>query len=336
MDVVNKLKKPLVSVIVPVYNVERYLERCLDSIVGQTYQNLEIVLVNDGSTDRSEEICLAYAQSDARICLINQKNQGPSAARNTGLDYIHGEYLTFVDSDDYLSLSFVELLLTRLLKDDVRLIVCDYDCPGEESAEVGTVYSGGPAPAHTLSRAGVFHAIRGHHENMRFTTVWGKLYCRTIFSSLRFDSGKLFEDALIAPKIYRQTDKICCVDLPLYHYVQSRDSILRENGVSAGAHPDLTAANLGWLEYFQAYGDRQFIRMSAGWVIDSAVNWCDILGPDSEERKAYLSAASREVLRITGKRVYTLRSVLYRISPRLYRRLRTHYHNRKAGDSGGS
>lgn len=98
---------PLVSVIIPVYNVEKYLARCLDSVVAQTYQNLEIILVNDGSTDASGEICRQYGQSDSRIRLFTQENQGLSAARNTGLDHMNGEYIVFVDSDDYISVHFV-------------------------------------------------------------------------------------------------------------------------------------------------------------------------------------------------------------------------------------
>lgn len=115
---------PLVSVIVPVCN-EKYLARYLDSIVNQPYQNIEIILVNDGSTDTSGEICRRYMQHDPRIRLFAQENRGLSAAHNTGLDHMNGEYIVFVDSDDYISVHFVEIMLNKLLKYDVKIAICD-------------------------------------------------------------------------------------------------------------------------------------------------------------------------------------------------------------------
>lgn len=118
--------QPLITVIVPVYNVEKYLRRCLDSIIGQTYQNLEILCIDDGSIDNSGEICEQYAARDARIKVIHQENQGLSTARNRGLDAAEGEYIAFVDSDDYILEDMYKKMLAKLLDYNVDLCVCQW------------------------------------------------------------------------------------------------------------------------------------------------------------------------------------------------------------------
>lgn len=120
------MRKPLISIIVPVYNVERYLNKCLDSIIHQTYNNLEIVLVDDGSTDWSGLICDAYATKDNRVTVIHKENNGLSAARNIGLEYSHGELIGFVDSDDYVDRQMYEILLRQLEEDKSDIAICDY------------------------------------------------------------------------------------------------------------------------------------------------------------------------------------------------------------------
>ena len=120
------MNKPLISVVVPVYNVEQYLKKCLDSIIKQKYNNLEIIIVNDGSTDNSQKICQEYVKKDKRIKLITQKNQGLSAARNTGIDNAHGKYISFVDSDDYLDLEFINELYNTIIENKSDISACDF------------------------------------------------------------------------------------------------------------------------------------------------------------------------------------------------------------------
>lgn len=120
--------QPLITVIVPVYNVEKYLRRCLDSIIRQTYQNLEILCIDDGSIDNSGEICEQYAARDARIKVIHQENQGLSTARNRGLDTATGEYIAFVDSDDYIAADVLEQLYQSAVSSDATCVICGYNC----------------------------------------------------------------------------------------------------------------------------------------------------------------------------------------------------------------
>ena len=120
---------PKVSIIIPVFNVENYLERCLKSVIAQTFKDIEIIIINDGSIDKSLEICKKFAESDKRIILINQKNSGVSAARNTGIDIATGKYLSFVDSDDFITPDMIEFLLTNLEEHDADISSCGmYDC----------------------------------------------------------------------------------------------------------------------------------------------------------------------------------------------------------------
>lgn len=127
---------PLISVIIPVYNVEQYLRRCLDSVVAQTYQNLEIICVDDGSVDHSGKICDQYAARDARIKVIHQENQGLSAARNRGLDAAEGEYIAFVDSDDYILEDMYKKMLDKLLDYNVDLCVCQWQYEFSDGRQV--------------------------------------------------------------------------------------------------------------------------------------------------------------------------------------------------------
>lgn len=313
----------MVSVIVPIYNVEKYLERCLDSIVNQTYRNLEIILVNDGSTDRSGEICRRYMQSDSRIRLLDQKNLGLSAARNAGLDHMRGEYVTFVDSDDYISLSFVKVLLDALLEYKVSLAICDYDKPLESTEDVGTVYSGRRFSLQRMSRDGVYSVMLGQKcREMQFSSAWGKIYHKSIFSDLRFDVGKIFEDTAIAYKIYSLVQEVCVIDLKLYHYVQTFNSITRRNGIFNSTHPDFIEAYMGRLLYFQSYENGKFARLAASWVIMGMANRCDSLNLSGREGREQISNMTKEIYRITGRKVITCRYILYMISPRLYRLMR--------------
>ena len=121
------MKNPLITVIVPVCNVAKYLRRCLDSVISQTYQNLEIICVDDGSTDHSSEICEQYALKDERVKVFHQENQGVSAARNKGLDMVAGEYITFVDSDDYIQSDMLERLYSELSKSEASYVICGYN-----------------------------------------------------------------------------------------------------------------------------------------------------------------------------------------------------------------
>lgn len=314
-------KVPLVSVIVPIYNVEKYLARCLDSIVRQTYQNLEIILVNDGSTDGSFEICQQYAKNDARIRLFTQENQGLSVARNTGLDHMNGEYVVFVDSDDYISVYFVEILLSKLLEYDVEIAISDrleVD-DTEDTADIDHVSLQDIETCIKMNRDDIFERM---YESGKYVVVWGRMYHKTIFVTLRFEQGRIHEDEFIFHKIYEQVEAVCWINQALYAYRKRRDSIVRING-SYHPHPDSIDAFLERLSFFQEYGNPKFIKATEGMILQTLFCFMDQL--EDVKLKELILRTEQEIYRVTGKRVFSLKLILFRLSPKIYLWLRKYY-----------
>lgn len=230
-------KKPLVSIIVPVYNAEKYIRECLDSIMAQTYTNLECLIIQDGSTDNSMEICREYVRVDARIRLFEQENRGLSAARNRGLDNMRGEYLTFVDADDCLSKNFLEITMRMMMENAADIVVVDdkkfKNVKGKEP-ELKEYQSYSFTGRQILQ-------MTGERFQHFFVPAWAKLYRRDIFCDMRFDEGKIHEDAFIFHRIYGKAKKICFVDEKLYYYRLSEESLTRINGIYYD-HPDIIEA----------------------------------------------------------------------------------------------
>ena len=183
-------EKPLLSIIVPVYKVENYLQKCIDSILAQTFTDFELILVDDGSPDGCPALCDAAAAKDARVRVIHQKNGGLSAARNAGLDVARGAWIGFVDSDDYIAPEMYEKLYRAVQSTGADLALCDYAKVDE--AGVPGVQTHVPVPQKSLTGRELL-------QKAYWTTAqiaWNKLYRRTIFAQLRYPVGKLNEDFL--------------------------------------------------------------------------------------------------------------------------------------------
>ena len=213
-------EKPLLSIIVPVYDVERYLQKCIDSILAQTFTDFELILVDDGSPDNCPALCDAAAAKDARIRVIHQKNGGLSAARNAGLDVARGEWIGFVDSDDYIAPEMYETLYKAVQSTGADLALCDYVKVDETGALCTQTHVAVPQKSLTG---------RELLQKAYWTTVQiacNKLYHRTIFAQLRYPVGKLNEDFFVIPEICLNTQKAVVVPDVLYYYVQRGDSIM--------------------------------------------------------------------------------------------------------------
>ena len=212
----------LVSIIVPIYNVEEYLDRCIESIVNQTYRDLEIILVDDGSPDSCPQMCDRWAEKDDRIKVIHKENAGVGFARNSGLDIATGDYISFVDPDDYLSLDAVEIMTGRIVKDQSDLVV----------GQCVKVYSDGsqsPSAYHwitdeVLTQNEAFGMVGSPRELPVYT--WGKLYRGQIFNEIRFKSLSCAEDVYILPDILELSKKISLVGSIVYFYFQRDSSIV--------------------------------------------------------------------------------------------------------------
>jgi len=209
------MEKPLISIIVPVYNVEAYLPKCLDSIINQTYENLEIIIVNDGSTDNSPQICEEYAKRYSRIKLLHKKNGGLSSARNAGLDIANGEYIGFVDSDDYIEKNMYLEMLTSLKEYSANLVICSYFSDGEIKY-----------PCEKSMFVDVDFVFRLYLKDQIQAYAWNKLYSKDIFNDIRYADGILFEDMDIFLPILRKAEKIVLLNDKLYHYIKRENSII--------------------------------------------------------------------------------------------------------------
>lgn len=212
-----------VSVIIPVYNVEKYLTRCLQSVCGQTMKDIEIICVNDGSTDRSLQILQEYAQQDGRIKVINQENQGLSVARNVGIDNSVAEYISFIDSDDFIHHNFLEVLYNAIKKTNSDISGCNFQKitkqEGTLSIKSNIKAEISANPLKTLL----------HKKNYIHFNVWNKLYRRDIISNIRFPIGIYFEDWVFNTIVFDKATRFAWIDQPLYGYRISSDSIMRSS-----------------------------------------------------------------------------------------------------------
>ena len=199
-----------ITVIVPVYNVEHYLEKCLDSLIDQTYKNLEIIVINDGSTDNSGEICQEYAQKDNRIVYIEKENGGLSDARNVGLDKMTGSYVTFIDSDDWVELDYVEILYKKIIEYQADISVGNYYSYNEDEETYYFHIYGDSYYEKVYDNISIFENLYESQEMKSFALIsaWGKLYKAKLFDYLRFDKGKLGEDGYFNQKMYLSVNKV--------------------------------------------------------------------------------------------------------------------------------
>lgn len=222
----------LISVIVPIFRVEQFLSRCVESIRNQTYKNIEILLIDDGSTDRCPEICDAYAKQDHRIQVIHKENGGLSDARNAGIEKARGDYLCFVDSDDYVQPTMVEHMLSEAKKNDVRLVIANLKAVDEKGYQV---FESEKSPIHN----GMFTAeelLPKLYQKLGwyYIVAWNKLYHRSLFDKMRFPVGKIHEDEYIVAQIMWKARKIVCIDSEEYLYIyQRKGSIMNSRQVQS-------------------------------------------------------------------------------------------------------
>lgn len=222
------MSNPMISIIVPIYRVEKYLKKCVDSILVQTYKNFELILVDDGSPDNCPAICDEYAKQDDRVVVVHKKNGGLSDARNAGLDIAKGEYIGFVDSDDYISPIMYETLMNRIISDQSDLAMCKYMCIYDSGEIIKKEKSDKTISKKCYSPKEFILELFMPH-GVDYVVAWSKLYKKEIFNKLRFPIGKQHEDEFIIHSVVAQCKKISCVEDELYYYRQREGSIMTEN-----------------------------------------------------------------------------------------------------------
>jgi len=216
----------LVSIIVPIYKVEKYLNQCVESIVNQTYTNLEIILVDDGSPDSCGAICDEWAQKDTRIKVIHQENRGLSGARNTGIEHSNGQYLMFVDSDDYVVPEYVERLFCSIVMNQADMAMCGFFYLSTANCLIEKPLS---CEREVLGKIDALLGLeRVWEEKELYIVVWNKLYSRKLWETTRFKEGVLREDEFVMPKLYEKCNCIAIENECLYVYRRREASITAE------------------------------------------------------------------------------------------------------------
>lgn len=222
--------KELISVVVPIYNVEKYLSRCVESILNQTYKNLEIILVDDGSPDACPQICNEFQEKDPRIRVIHQENAGLSAARNTGIKYATGAYIAFVDSDDYIDENMYEVMYEDIQKNVADLCICDICCVNEAGEKIREENIESLFANKVYTSEEMMKRVCGiESSTWRYTPAWNKLYKKEVFDSYQFVAGKIHEDEFAIHHTIHNCEKISVVPDKLYYYVQRENSIMNSS-----------------------------------------------------------------------------------------------------------
>ena len=210
--------KASVSVIVPVYNVEKYLAKCIDSLLGQSMSDIEILLINDGSSDNCGDICDQYAKIDSRIKVVHQENKGISITRNTGIKLATADYLMFVDSDDYVSPDFCKRAYETITKKKSDIVMFQY----QENEKHHAVTYSDKSSGYIEPQEAVFLMLNGYGH-----FIWNKIYKKELFNNILFPPNKTFEDHVTTPKLLLEAKSIYFINDVLYYYCPRQQSITR-------------------------------------------------------------------------------------------------------------
>lgn len=216
---------PLISIIVPVYNVEQYLPKCLESLRNQTYRRLEIILVDDGSSDKSGELCDRCAARDHRFSVVHQENRGVAAARNAGLAAAKGDWLGWVDSDDWIEPDMMEALLSQTMQENADIAVC-----GRYEEYPGRSVRRGWTKKECLNTEQALRLLLENDSMQNY--LWDKLWRRSLFDGIRFPEGKTFEDVAVMYRLFEKAERVVCLPGAKYHYSQRQGSIVSDVSLS--------------------------------------------------------------------------------------------------------
>lgn len=260
-----KRKNGLISIIVPIYNVEKYLEKCIVSILKQTYENFEVILVNDGSSDGSGVICDDYKERDSRITVIHQRNRGVSVARNVGISVSQGQYLMFVDGDDYLSSELCEKMIKKMEHSNAQCCVCGWEDVDIDGCVLKSYVNGGCSETIGIEALKDLY-VRG---NNAFNTVvcWGKLFHWSIWEELRFTEGIYYEDLDVMPKLYLNCKTIVSIPYIGYHYLQRIGSLAHGVGTDDKRYRDSYNIRLKHISFYETHNEERL----------AYVNICNLL-----------------------------------------------------------
>lgn len=255
---------PTISVVVPVYKVEAYIHRCVDSILAQSFRDFELILVDDGSPDSCGEICEEYARQDARIRVIHQANGGLSAARNAGIDWAFANsdsrWFTFIDSDDWIHPRTLECLLRAVEEQNVPISICGYgETEGEDPAVLPEAMESVCVDSRWFYRNRFINA----------TVAWGKLYARELFASVRYPVGKIHEDEFVTYRLLMECPRIAVLEGPMYAYFVNLSGITRKGWSPKKLHA--WEAFEEQIRFFEARQDTEMVKFRYRNYLENAI-----------------------------------------------------------------
>lgn len=277
-----------VSIIVPVYQVEKYIRQCVDSILAQTFTDFELILVDDGSKDKSGQICDEYARMDARVKVIHKENGGAADTRNRGMDQAVGNYVMFVDSDDYIAPTMLECLYRNMLNENADIATCNYLYFFENDRKKDFATN---VKSEVLTGTEIFYYRKNERNYGFWTVVWNKLMKRETVGKVRFRSGKYYEDEFWANEIYQMNIKIVTIPECLYYYRQHENSTMRQKKIARS------------LDIIEAFQERIYIYLKEQKYSEQAykvlvyslehLQESKSLITNEDERKKYVQAEKR-------------------------------------------
>ena len=305
----------LISIIVPIYNVEKYLDRCIKSIINQSYNNLEIILVDDGSPDRCGEMCDEWAKIDKRIIVVHKENGGLSDARNAGIDIAKGNYLSFIDSDDYVHKDFIKVLYELCIKYNSDISMCGaFETSKDENCNFN-LQQGNECVKYSKT-------ILERKDNI-YCVAWNKLYKKEVFKYIRYPKGKLHEDVAVINKILYYSNKIAITDLRLYFYYSNPDSIMRSS--FSIKRLDILDVIYDSYLFFLEKNEMQYAYSALNDYIDTAIalyNECQVLENHQKIQKQLMKKYSDMYMKVLKNIdmsiIKKIKYIIYRYFPKLY------------------
>lgn len=319
----------LISVIVPVYNVEKYLSQCINSLINQTFKNLEIILVDDGSLDNSGKICDEFSEMDSRIIVIHKENNGLSSARNAGLKIAKGNFIGFVDSDDWLDENMYEILF-KLIKDNDSDISCCKFFKAADSEEKVPVIDNEIIQSFTN-----IDGLNNFYTDLYTQTVvaWNKLYKRNLFDNVTYPTGKIHEDEGTTYKLFYKANKITYTNKPLYYYRTTPNSITTRKFNKKRL--DIIDVYDEKIKFIRSINNSAIYSKTLKWYLFTLINCYFECSENMEDNEKYLASIKnkisetyKEYNRAKEKQLHwVILFSIFKFNPKLYKFILSSMHS---------
>lgn len=311
----------MISIVVPIYNVEKYLPQCVNSLLNQTYKNLEIILVDDGSLDKSGEICDEFSKNDNRIIVIHKENNGLSSARNAGLEIAKGDYIGFVDSDDWLDETMYETLLKLITDNDSDISCCKFFKTADSDEKIPVNDN------ETIQSFTNIEGLNNFYTDLYTQTVvaWNKLYKRNLFDNVVYPIGKIHEDEGTTYKLFYKANKITYTNRPLYYYRTTPNSITTRKFNKKRL--DIIDVYDEKIKFIRSINNDHIYSKTLKWYLFTLINCYYECSENMEDNEKYLtsiinkiSETYKEYNRAKEKQLHwVILFSIFKFSPKLYK-----------------